>query len=469
MTLSDSPGCVKNMSIAILPETVIARIAAGEAVERPASAVKELIENAIDAGATSIHVESQGGGKRLIRIADNGSGILQAELALAFKRHATSKLRDTEDLQAISTLGFRGEALASIAAVSQVTVNARHRDEEMGTSMRLNGGEIILQRDVGSPAGTVITIENLFFNTPARLKFLKRDATEKRHIMQVVTRYAMAYPQISFALKQDGREQFRSSGRGDLADVASRVFGQEPFKRMVEVVSEENGRRGSVPIHVRGFTSQPSLTRKDRTRIILFVNGRAIQDASLSHAVTQAYDGLINSGSFPLAALLINLPPEQVDVNVHPTKAEVRFRDGYQVFSAVQRAVRNALQAAKPDEASVDLWTSTGFRDDFVDYQRARSSIRPASGDEIFDDADLTFVPEVADMPHKPRTLPLLRVVGQIGAAYIVAEGPAGMYLVDQNAAHERLLYEQISEDYAAGKLETVRSQESKTIVLFSR
>ena len=454
------------MSIVILPESVVSRIAAGEAVERPASAVKELIENAIDAGASSINVEAEAGGKRLMRISDNGAGIRKDELALAFKRHATSKLRDSADLQAISTLGFRGEALASIAAVSQVTVHTRHREDDMGSSMRLNGGDIVTQRSVGAPAGTVITIENLFFNTPARLKFLKRDATEKRHILQVVERYALAYPRIAFALRQDGREQFRSSGRGELADVAARVFGHSAINRMVKVASDDSGWRGSVPIQVRGFASWPSLTRKDRSKIILFVNGRAIQDASLSHAVTQAYDGMINAGSFPLAALLISLPPEQVDVNVHPTKAEVRFRDGYQVFAAVQRSVRQALQTAEPDASSTDPWISNGFNETVAGYQPWRSSIRLLESGDSFDDADLAFVPEGADSPQKPRTLPLLRVVGQIGAAYIVAEGPAGMYLVDQNAAHERLLYEQIREQHELGQLETVKPDESQTILL---
>ena len=289
---------------------------------------------------------------------------------------------------------------------------------------------------------------------------------KKRHILQVVLRYALAYPQIAFALRQDGREQFRSSGQGDLADVTARVFGRESFKRMVCVASDDSGWRGSIPIQVRGFTSLPSLTRKDRSKIILFVNGRAIQDASLSHAVTQAYDGMINAGRFPLAALLISLPAEQVDVNVHPTKAEVRFRDGYQVFAAVQRSVRNALQAAEPDETSVDPWTSTGLKETGSDFQPIRSSLRSLVSGDPFDDADLEFVPESADPPHKPRTLPLLRVVGQIGAAYIVAEGPAGMYLLDQNAAHERLLYEQIREQHESGQLATVKPGESQTFLL---
>ena len=212
------------MPIAVLADEVVDRIAAGEAVERPASAVKELIENAIDAGATSAHVETVAGGRTLLRVSDNGSGIRAKELALAFKRHATSKLRDADELRAINTLGFRGEALASIAAVSRATVVTRHRDERMGLRLRLDGGAAGHQQAVGAPVGSVVTIENLFFNTPARLKFLKGDNTEKRHIYWVVARYALAYPEIAFALIQDGRERFRSTGSGQLADVVARDF-----------------------------------------------------------------------------------------------------------------------------------------------------------------------------------------------------------------------------------------------------
>ena len=449
------------MTIQILPEEVAARIAAGEAVERPSSVVKELIENAIDAGASAIHTDVTAGGRQLIRISDNGSGIPSAEIELAFKRHATSKLRDAKDLQALSTLGFRGEALASIAAISQSTVITRHRDEDMGVSFKLNGGQVQHHKAIGAPAGTVAAIENLFFNTPARLKFLKSDATEKRHIQRVVTCYALAYPKISFVLKQDGREQFRSSGRGELADVAAKVFGLENFKQMLPVSSEEIPRRGANKISVAGYTSQPSLYRRDRSRIILFINGRAIQDHALSHAVSQAYDGLLKSGHYPLAALLITMPPDYVDVNVHPTKAEVRFRDANRVFAAVQRAVRQAVLDAG-DRAQV--------ADDRADH--ARHDVRPpptyrsfASDDWGDDDADLDYIP-AAGTPIKPRTLPVLRVLGQAGARYIIAEGPAGIYLVDQNAAHERILYDEISSAVQQGTPEKVVPLDSPTLIL---
>ena len=261
------------MAIHVLPEEVVARIAAGEAVERPASVAKELIENAIDAGASSIHVEVAGGGRQLLRVSDNGAGIPDEEINLAFRRHATSKLRNLEDLEALTTLGFRGEALASIAAVSQATIITRQREGSAGIRLNLDGGALRHQERIGAPAGTVITIENLFFNTPARLKFLKSDTTEKRHIHWVAARYAMAYPGIAFVLKQDGRERFRSSGNGDLADVVSRAMGLKAFKNMVAVDCLEQSRLGRPRIQVAGFTSLPAISRASRDRIIFFVNG----------------------------------------------------------------------------------------------------------------------------------------------------------------------------------------------------
>jgi len=461
------------MPIAILTDDVISRIAAGEVVERPASVVKELIENSIDAGATAIHIEITASGRQLIRISDNGSGIPANEIELAFKRHATSKLRDTDDLERLLTLGFRGEALASISAVSQTTVVTRHWSEKMGVSLKMNGGDIQHHKPIGAPAGTVITIENLFFNTPARLKFLKSDNTEKRHIQTVITRYAMAYPDIRFVLKQDGREQFRSSGSGDLADVVAKVFGLDNFKRMVEVSSEEVGRGGYPKIEVFGYVSEPALNRNDRSRIILFINGRAIQDNALSHAITQAYHAMIDSGRYPMAVMMLTMPTDFVDVNVHPTKAEVRFKDSNQVFVAVQRAVRQAILQLNETATNRDEWSDTGFTNDSIEYNRQLNMPiqSPDYGrfrdyDIDDDNADLDYIPEGAGIPDKPRTLPLLRVVGQIGAVYIIAEGPAGMYLIDQNAAHERVIYEQLVEQLEDDSIKIFSPEESLTVML---
>ena len=452
------------MPIAILADEVVDRIAAGEAVERPASVVKELLENAIDAGATSVHIETRVGGRKLLRVSDNGSGIRQAELALAFKRHATSKLQRADDLRAIRTLGFRGEALASIAAVSQCTVLTRHRKESAGLRLRLDGGQLAHREAIGAPAGSVITVENLFFNTPARLKFLKSDNTEKRHIYWVVARYALAYPHIAFALRQDERERFRSSGSGQLADVVARVFGVKEFRSMLAVQNDDSPRPGLLPIDICGYVSAPSLHRASRDRIILFVNGRAVQDSTLAQALIQAYAGLLEAGKYPLAALLLTVPVDFVDVNVHPTKAEVRFRDPQQVFRAVQRAVRRSLLEIA--EAQAEDWQAPHAGASDTGTARAEVSWRRSSPDDPFDNYGIEYIPEAADAPNRPRTLPVLRVIGQVGATYIIAEGPAGLYLVDQNAAHERVLYQRLQQALSNGGASSQVVDESQTILL---
>lgn len=448
------------MTIHVLPVQVVAQIAAGEVVERPSSAVKELIENSIDAGATEIRVAVEGDGRKRILVSDNGSGIPQAEVELALTRHATSKLQTAADLETVQTLGFRGEALASIAAVSVTTLTTRHAGDAAGTALRVEGGEIQHRRALAATPGTTITIENLFFNTPARLKFLKSEATEKRLIAAVITRYAMAYPHIRFVLEQDGRETFRSPGNGDLRSVMVPALGLDQAAEMLPVADEHHH------IRVQGFTSPPSLHRGDRSRITLFVNGRHIQDSTLTFAVVQAYHTLLMTGRYPLAVLMITLPSGEVDVNVHPTKAEVRFRDQDHVFSAVQRAVRAAVvEAAAPAGFST---MAPAARPALFEHSPALAA-QPGLGltlespgqharrqSDTPDDQNLpragmeSDIPEGPEAPRRPRTLPLLRVVGQIGASYIVAEGPAGMYLIDQHAAHERVLYEQFMEAQAA-------------------
>lgn len=463
------------MPIRVLSEVVAAQIAAGEVVERPASVVKELLENALDAGATTIAVEVEEGGRRLIRVSDDGSGIAPDEAALAFHRHATSKLETVEDLNRIATLGFRGEALASIGAVSRVTMTTRSRDGDTGIAIQVEGGDRRFQRAVGAPAGTVIEVENLFFNTPARLKFLKADSTERRHIAQLVTNYALAYPGVRFRLVQEGREQFHSTGSGSLADVLIETLGLDTFRELLEVAPQPPPRPDLPLVEVWGYTSAPSLNRSNRQQIVLFVNGRAIADQSLTYAVVQAYHTLIPSGRYPLAVLMVRLDPEQVDVNVHPTKAEVRFRAPDAVFAAVQRAVRRAVidQAPVPTVggdpyATADQgWNlpanATGaelnrplvpgeqqLRMQLGSFGAGRYAQQRPDVSQFSAPANGTAIPAGPGAPAHPRTLPVLRVVGQVGAMYIVAEGPAGLYLVDQHAAHERILYERFMAEHAA-------------------
>jgi DNA mismatch repair protein MutL len=313
------------------------------------------------------------------------------------------------------------------------------------------------RRSIGTPRGTHITVENLFFNTPARLKFLKSENTEKRQIVTLITRYAMAYPLVRFVLEQDGREVFRTNGSGQLLDAMVSALGLDNLKSMFEVNDTH------LNIHVSGFTSAPNYNRADRNRITLFVNGRWIQDSSLTYAVVQAYHTLLMTGRFPVAVLLIQMPPEDVDVNVHPTKAEVRFRDSDAIFSAVQRAVRRAVidNAQTPPIRHANMatrdsvWTLEGTPEQshlnlmmFESGQHARHH-GLANGDAgAFSGQVDTTIPNGPGKPAKPRMLPLLRIIGQIGASYIIAEGPSGLYLIDQHAAHERVLYEAFLEEY---------------------
>lgn len=432
------------MPIRVLSQEVAAKIAAGEVVERPASVVKELVENAIDAGATYVHIEVRQGGRRLIRVADDGCGIPSAEVELAFARHATSKLQSIEDLTHIATLGFRGEALASIAAVSHVTLLTRARDQEAGVRLRVEGSRVVRHEQVGHPGGTTISVENLFYNVPARLKFLRQDATERRHIDRLVSRYAMAYPHLRFSLENDGRLAFRSPGSGSLYDVLIEVYGLEAAQSMIELAGPGDAdERG---IRISGYVSQPSAHRANRDQISLFVNGRWVQDRGLTFAVEQAYHTLLPANRHPLAVLQIWLPPEALDVNVHPTKSEVKFQRRDAVFRAVQRSAREALiaQAPIPEANSSSLtWDGGGWRsrhDMLVSAGATQAAMelgRPPG-------AQGTQPWLLGAGPQSAERLPPLRVLGQLGQTYIIAEGPEGMYLVDQHAAHERVLYEKL-------------------------
>ncbi|MCS6773350.1 MAG: DNA mismatch repair endonuclease MutL [Anaerolineae bacterium] len=454
------------MTIQILPPDLVARIAAGEVVERPASVVKELIENAIDAGATDIRVECVDGGKRLIRVSDNGCGIRAAEVALAFAHHATSKLRSADDLAAIHTLGFRGEALASIASVAQVTCHTRHAEESSGTLLRLDNGRIVAEDRIGRAPGTTMTVEHLFARVPARLKFLRSNATERAHIDGLVARYALAYPAIRFALTHDGRVGFQSSGRGDLREVLVAVYGAEAAARMVAVEAPPD----SPGVRVWGYVGLPDLDHANRSKIFLFVNGRPVQDAKLGYAVIQAYHTLLRANRYPVAVVLIALPAEAVDVNVHPAKAEVRFRDPDAVFSVVQRAVRRALlDNLKPPEppsvlsASLSAALAQAQREP-PSIQMAQPPAQPAlSGSQTWARVGIPPASQRAEPSSAgqaqpsaapaPSALPALRILGQLAQTYILAEGPEGLYLIDQHAAHERVLWERLMAQHELGEV----------------
>lgn len=414
------------MPIRLLTPEVSSQIAAGEVIERPASVVKELVENAIDAGAKSITVSLNEAGKKLIEVADDGAGIARDEVQLAVSRHATSKLVSADDLFRISTLGFRGEALASMASVSRLTLTTRLEASPAGARMRVEGGRNGEVEPVGAPAGTVVRVEDLFFNVPARLKFLKADVTERRAVDALLTRYALAYPHIRFKVLQDGVLAVQTTGDGDRRAILAALYGVEVARQLLEITAQEPGMRLS------GHVSPTSVTRSNRRDITMFVNGRWVQDAALTTAVVQAYHTLLMVGRYPLGALFLEMQPEEVDVNVHPAKAEVRFKNPDRVFSFIQRAVRRGLLAYSPVPAvSPQVWGS--------------AIPVPDAAWELAHEAPAGEQPgRASSVVAVPGDLPLLRLIGQIGGTYLVAEGPDGLYLVDQHAAHERVLFERL-------------------------
>lgn len=390
-----------------LPPEVADAIAAGEVVERPASVVKELVENALDAGARRVTVEVTGAGRTLVRVADDGAGIAPDELPLAFLRHATSKVRCLADLGAIGTLGFRGEALASMAAVAEVECRSR------GASIRLRAGEVVGLGSAAPTAGTVVEVRDLFANTPARLKFLKSEATENAAAAHVVRSYALLRPDVRFELAIDGRRVLGTSGGGDRRAAVAAVLGAQVAEAMLVLAAEG----------VAGMVSEPRLSRGTREATVLAVNSRPVASHRLQHALEQAYLGRLERGRHPVAVIDLAVAAGEVDVNVHPAKREVRFRDEGAVYGLVQRAVLAALGGARPYAMSLPAVATA-----------AGAPLRQMTLHE-----PETSLAEAAPAPG-PAAVPL-RPLGQVLDGYLVAEGPDGLVLVDQHAAHERVLY----------------------------
>lgn len=324
-------------SIVLLDDLTINQIAAGEVIERPANVVKELVENSIDAGATSINVEIENGGISLIRITDNGKGIAADDVEIAFERHATSKIRSAKDLIKVSTMGFRGEALASIAAIAKVELVTKTKDAEMGTRIIVEGGDVVLKEECGAPNGTTITVRELFFNTPVRYKFLKKDFTEGGYIETALERISLINPGISFRLISNKKQILQTSGNGDMKTVVFNIFGKDVSQNIVDLNFEYEG------IEVTGVAGKPEIARSNRSNQLFYVNGRFIKDKTLSAATEEAYRTLVPQGKFCFCIVNVNMNPEMVDVNVHPAKLEVRFTEEGKVFKAIYHAVRNAL------------------------------------------------------------------------------------------------------------------------------
>jgi DNA mismatch repair protein MutL len=419
------------MPIRALDPKVIARIAAGEVVERPASVVKELVENSLDAGSSQVSVEVRGGGVGLIRVTDNGVGIASAEMGLAFDRYATSKVASLEDLESIQSLGFRGEALPSIAAVAEVEMTSC-ATAETGSYLELRDGKIASRGNRGRSQGTTVTVKDLFRRIPARLKFLRSAATENSHIANVVSQYALAFPEVKFSLLIDGRAALRTPGSGRLIDSLVAVYGADIAGNMIEL----NEDASKLP-RVTGMVGSPEVSRSGRGYLSFFVNRRWVNSRLLAKAVEEAYHGLLMVGRHPVVVINISLPPQEVDVNIHPTKSEVKFRSDSMIFSAVQRAVRRALTEQ-------------------ITVPRVRAvATEPVFPTEL---KEVTHIPYAgvsqAPAPTPALSLPVLRVLGQLNNSYIVAEGPEGLYLIDQHAAHERVLFEKLERQQSQQKIE---------------
>jgi DNA mismatch repair protein MutL len=398
-----------------LSPAVAARIAAGEVVERPASAVKELVENAIDAGATRITVDIEGGGLALIRVSDDGHGIEPGDLAIAFERHATSKLTSDDDLDRIATLGFRGEALPSIASVADVEVLTRVEAEPHAWAVTVRGGIVGEQVPATRTAGTTMSVIGLFADLPARRKFLRGRSGENGQIVSLIANLALGSPSVAFCLRLDGRRSIETSGDGDLAAAMAAVHGRSIRNHLVEIEPDEGD---SDHVSVAGCLGWGEATLPTRAGLTLLVNGRWVQSRSLSYAVDEAYRTLIQVGRFPIAVLRLVVPPSDVDVNVHPRKSEVRLLHERAVFGAIQRAIRRTLAGYAGPRATTLL------------------------------DADETVQADGESLGWTRG----VRVLGQAGGTYIIVEGAAGIYLVDQHAAHERILFEQLSAAQATGE-----------------
>ncbi|MGC2163120.1 MAG: DNA mismatch repair endonuclease MutL [Silvibacterium sp.] len=494
--------------IRILTDQVANQIAAGEVVDRPASVVKELLENSLDAGATRILVEVEAGGRKLIRIMDNGSGMVRDDALLAFERHATSKIRSSDDLLSISTLGFRGEALPSIASIARVQVETRAAQDEGGTLLEIAGGKIYRVEDAGLPVGTTIAVRDLFFNTPARRKFLRAESTELSHVTALVTHYALAHPDKHFELHSATHALLLAPPVGKAAERIFQIFGKDTLDQLISLAAERPFDRAGLPepppwkrdeeyappepgfLRVSGFVSKPELQKLNRNSIYVFVNHRLIRDRLILHAVTEAYRNVIPPTSFPVVLLFLEMPPHEVDVNVHPAKTEVRFRQQAFVHDFVRDCIRNTLVKARPAAQFLSALKSAVHASASLmpeasplpgeDEEPSAEDLRNSDGPVLAEDAapfvltEPAPVPEDVKLPFAAGTaadtampdtmsslpeggegremdagvtlnaLASLKPLGQLRESFILAVNDEGLWIVDQHVAHERVLFEKI-------------------------
>ena len=525
--------------IRVLPDQVANKIAAGEVVERPASVVKELLENSLDAGATELRVEVETGGRRLIRIVDNGCGMLRDDAMLAFERHATSKLRDAKDLLSIATLGFRGEALPSIGSVSRLLLETRAAEEQTGTTVEIAGGKMLRCEETARAPGTTITVRDLFYNVPARRKFLRSEQTELAHIASLVTHYSLAHPEKTFRLASGANELLHVTPVETLRERLYQVFGSRVLDELVDLDVRQRELRIPPPwvppseaiaefrrepeepstklFLLRGFVSRPQVQKGNRNSIFIFVNGRLIRDRLLLHAISSAYHNLMPAAAFPFALLFLECDCDEVDVNVHPSKTEVRFRHQSFVHDFVRDSIREKLIESRPApafspgvqpqaqpaaqlpysdfsqmlenepragvsvveaEAEAERAADSAFppfalrpapapapRFDFVDAPAEPETALPPEPAAVISPARLkipdthgAFPPEAIPLPESSLTaLSDLRPLGQLHQSFIIAAGRDGLWIIDQHVAHERILFEKVLAERAAGRVESQR------------
>ena len=425
----------------LLDESIANHIAAGEVIERPASVVKELVENALDAGASRIDIRIERAGRQRICVRDNGCGMERDDAVLAVQRHATSKIASLEDLRAIQTLGFRGEALPSIAAVSHLRLVTRRAEDEEGTELRTVGGAIVAVEPVGCPPGAEVTVGRLFYNTPARWKFLKSDQTEVRHIAEVATGGTLSHPECDWSLRLDDREVFVRGATTDRREAAVRVLGRE----FADALAEVDWRASAG--HVTGFLARPDLSRATRAHQFLFVNRRPVRSRTLTYAVEEAYRSLVHGERYPVFVLYLDIPFDEVDVNVHPTKAEVRFVRDREVFTAVRRAVHDALAQARL-VPSLPVWQE----------RKLPGGPLPSRPETL---SALRAQPLLSSGDAEPRDGALrLRPLAQLRATYLLVESTEGLLVVNQHRAHERVIYDGL----VRVDLETEREQQTLTL-----
>ena len=472
--------------IRVLTKETIDKIAAGEVVEKPVNVVKELVDNSLDSGASSVNVEIRNGGTSLIRVTDNGSGIAKDDLPRAFIRHATSKIQNADDLSDIRTMGFRGEALSSISAVSRTEVMTKRKDDLFGYRYFSEGGAERGPEEIGIPDGTTMLVRDLFFNIPVRKQFLRSERVETSAIRDMVEKFAIGSPDVSFSLIVDGKQVLHTTGNGKLKDVIYTVYGPEMTKDLVTVEHTEEG------MHITGFVSKPNVSRSKREYEVIYVNGRHVSDRNVSEAIETAYEGYLMQHRFPFAVLRIDIDPSRIDVNIHPKKEEIRFSDTEAVSGAVYRAVRGALEGKElipevtlsersPDaeKEKTPLFRAEPFEQRFAEKKRIWSyPDRREDKDPIkaFSETEQELVREALSEPEmsKPVQLsfldtaakPYYRYLGQFFNTYCLIEYQDHLYMIDQHAAHEKVLYERLSRQIRENMNDHPASQNILPVIL---